>query len=271
MNLNPKQFQLFDPGPAVEQHPGDMTPDQWAARPDVQFHGGGFHNFGGDEIGDATSHWGTEEAARHISGERSKHQDSGQGIYQRRLHGFPKDGTKVYSDYDANTGDMAYRLSKDADISRSIDASGNIEAAEEISRGNIVPDGDAAAVFEELHAGRTVAYDNEHEDEGSVSFVVPHGRHSSYADDLMSSPNRPHHIKEWASGRFYPTIKSSPSDFQPLGDRRLVHRPSFVDYLADQWMNAPMDQPEKAAGIKRSKDSWLNAGASYGNTGWVAT
>ena len=255
MTLNPKQFgqqQLFDPGPAVEQHPGDMHPDKWAARPDVQYHGGDFHNFGGDEISDATSHWGTKAAATHIANERERTQGYPDGLYQRRLHGFPKDGSTVYDDHDANTGDMAYRLSKGADISSSLDASGDIEAAEEISRGNIIPDGDAAGVFEELHEGRSVAYDNGHEDEGSVSYVVPHGRHSSYADDLMSSPNRPAHIKEWARGAY---------DYREFGEREFVQTPTFVDHLNEQWLDVPMGQPEKAAGIKRTIGSWTRAGA----------
>ncbi len=82
MTLNPKQFkqtQLPLDVPETTPHPGDMSPSQWMARPDVRFHGStgesrfaNSNNEGASVVGGLPvnsghfRHFGTESSARDI-------------------------------------------------------------------------------------------------------------------------------------------------------------------------------------------------------------
>lgn len=62
-NLGPQfqEQQLFDPGPAREQHPGDLSYEEWSERPDIIHHSTFTRDWTPDDS--SVSHYGTRAAA----------------------------------------------------------------------------------------------------------------------------------------------------------------------------------------------------------------
>ncbi len=115
MTLNPDQFQQTQlplDVPETIPHPGDMSPSQWMARPDVRFHGStgesrfeNSNNEGASVVGGLPvnsgyfRHFGTESAARdilRIAGFYTEYPaPAGSAIHAMRIPGLVDDQGKV--------------------------------------------------------------------------------------------------------------------------------------------------------------------------------
>ena len=246
-----------------------MHPDKWASRPDVQYHGGDFHNFGGDERDNPSAHFGTRQAAGEIAKHRAFHFGNDQFVYQRRIHNMdPAGWNHSLSDWEANTADMAHHTAKGGVPSDSLLESGDYDIAQDIGYGDAgakdfgytehtddpIPLVGVKRGFDQLQAGGSVAYRNAHEDEGSISHVVPHGAHSSYLQDVRSSPNRSQSVKDWASGPGRTADDPRPNS-EPPADTSV----SFTSMLHEQWKAAPSEADARP--IRSQWNSWVAAGA----------
>ena len=245
-----EQLQLFDTGPRVEPHPGDLRPDQWMARPDVQYHGIAhdasrrMNRVPMQQNPTLYRHFGTEQSARDRISADNPLVSTGD-IHSRRIPGLdttkPADpipgemnrsglgrafgiNENAFPSRDEDTGETfhsehgLYRYS-DRDTSetnqlvesyvssvakaQSEDTAANL--AEKMARGraSLVPnnleDQDVFGKASKLQAGEPVSYINSAENFGSVSHVVRSDVPKSYAQDVAESPNRPEHVRNWAS------------------------------------------------------------------------
>ena len=241
------QFNLGDTGTA---HPGDLTPDAWAARNDVSYHVSTDERM---ERGHGFTHFGTPQAGQEaVQGDvRGAHGDGALFTHARRLSGL---SGRTYADGDANAAHAEAAKQLGFPVSDTVGAS-----AKNSTNGSAV-----RSASRNLELGRSVAYENDAEDWGSISYVAPESAQHSYLEDVAASPNRPQHQREWA-GVMASRQSGYPSNNE--GNLDVSHRLQTFRQVANrQYTDAPSEDGgmtthgSEAWNAKKALDSWTAAG-----------
>jgi hypothetical protein len=268
-----KQLELFD-GSAYEDRgmdndPGSLSFDDWIASPDVVYHG----TFRPDFHEAPSAHYGTLGQAAEFVGpwKADTPGDSPGRVYARRMT-VPRDRKAIYTDQQANAGDIGFRFEEgDRDLPESLRQSArgvDMDLVQKNKVGQSVAkykdkDTDSrmsGQVRDSLKRGIPVEYDNEVESKNtfddkhnlrSTSFVVPKTAATSWERDVLASSRASQLAKQFAQQR----IDSGKEGSVPFPANRYSTRPNEQGVLPV--VKSPyMDLAKILSGQSNEDDIW---------------